>query len=47
MFIWLLSVFFPMTNELTAWYAIDFTIGLAILIAVVVYGFYTGLAGQP
>ena len=35
-----------MTTELTAWYAIDFTIALAILVAVVAYGFYTSLAGQ-
>ena len=36
-----------MTTELTAWYAINFTIALAILVAVVAYGFYTSLAGQP
>ncbi len=47
MFVWHLWVFFPMTTELTAWYAIDFTIALAILVAVVAYGFYTSLAGQP
>ena len=46
MFVWHLWVFFPMTTELTAWYAIDFTIALAILVAVVAYGFYTSLAGQ-
>jgi len=28
-----------MTTELTAWYAIDFTIALTILVAVVAYGF--------
>ena len=47
MFVWHLWVFFPMTTKLTAWYAIDFTFGLGILIAVVAYGFYTSLAGQP
>jgi predicted Ser/Thr protein kinase len=46
MFVWHLWVFFPMTTELTAWYAIDFSIALAILVAIVVYGFYTSLAGQ-
>ena len=46
-FVWHLWVFFPMTTELTAWYAIDFTIALAICVAVVAYGFYTSLAGQP
>ena len=42
-----LSVFFPMTTELTAWYAMDFTIALVICVALAVYGFYTSLAGQP
>ncbi len=42
-----LWVFFPITTEFTAWYATDFTIGLAICLALVVYGFYTSLAGQP
>jgi hypothetical protein len=46
MFVWHLWIFFPMTTELTAWYAIDFTIALAILVALVGYGFYTSLAGQ-
>jgi hypothetical protein len=34
----LMWVFFPMTKELTAWYATDFTITLAICVPVVVYG---------
>jgi hypothetical protein len=42
-----LMVFFPMTTELTAWYATNFTIALAICVALVGYGFYTSLAGQP
>lgn len=42
-----LWVFYPMTTELTAWYATDFTIALAICVALAVYGFYTSLAGQP
>lgn len=40
-----LNLFTPgvlrITTELTAWYATDFTIALAV------YGFYTSLAGQP
>jgi hypothetical protein len=47
MFVFHLWVFFPMTTELTAWYAINFTIALAILVAVVAHGFYRSLAGQP
>jgi hypothetical protein len=42
-----LWVFYPITTELTAWYAMDFTIALAICVALAVYGFYTSLAGQP
>jgi len=41
-----LWVFYPITTELTAWYARDFTIGLVICVALAVYGFYTSLAGQ-
>ncbi len=42
-----LWVFFPMTTEFTAWYAFDFIIALVICVALVAYGFYTSLAGQP
>jgi serine/threonine-protein kinase len=41
-----LWVFFPVTTELTAWYATDFAIALAICTALTLYGFYTSLAGQ-
>jgi len=41
-----LSIFYPMTTELTAWYAIDFVVALAICVVLVLYGFYTSLAGQ-
>jgi hypothetical protein len=47
MFCFGLWVFFPITTELTAWYATDFTIALAILVLAVAYGFYNSLAGQP
>jgi hypothetical protein len=46
-FILHLWVFLPMTTELTAWYALDFTIALGIALALVLYGFYRSLAGQP
>ena len=46
LFLFHLWVFFPITTEFTAWYASDFTIGLAICVALAVYGFYTSLAGQ-
>jgi serine/threonine-protein kinase len=41
-----LAVFYPITTELTAWYATDFTIALIICLALVAYGFYTSLGGQ-
>ena len=40
-------VFFPVTTELTAWYAGDFLLDLILLAALAVYGFYTSLGGQP
>lgn len=42
-----LGIFYPITSELTAWYATSFTIALVICVALAVYGFYTSLAGQP
>lgn len=42
-----LVIFFPMTTELTAWYATDFVIALGICVALAVYSFYVSLAGQP
>ena len=41
-----LVVFYPVTTEFTAWYAIDFTIALVIAIALAAYGFYVSLGGQ-
>jgi hypothetical protein len=41
-----LGVFYPMTTELTAWYAIDFTVALVICIALAAYGFYMSLGGE-
>jgi len=41
-----LWVFFPVTTELTAWYATDFTIALVICVALAAYSFYISLAGQ-
>lgn len=42
-----LWVFFPLTTELTAWYATDFVIALILALGVAFYGFYISLAGQP
>jgi tRNA A-37 threonylcarbamoyl transferase component Bud32 len=42
-----LWIFYPMTTELTAWYAADFLMALTICVALAVFGFYTSLAGQP
>jgi hypothetical protein len=42
-----LWTFFPVTTELGAWYAADFVLATAVTLAVVLYGFYTSLAGQP
>jgi len=42
-----LWVFFPMTTELSAWYATDFLMALTICVGLVIFGFYTSLAGQP
>jgi serine/threonine-protein kinase len=41
-----LLIFYPMTTELTAWYATDFVIALAVCLALAAYGFYISLAGQ-
>jgi predicted Ser/Thr protein kinase len=46
LFFYHLGVFYPMTTELTAWYATDFTIALAICVALAACGFYTSLGGQ-
>jgi hypothetical protein len=40
-------VFLPITTELSAWYAGDFVLALAIYIALAFYSFYISLAGQP
>ena len=47
LFVTHLWVFYPITTELTAWYAMDFTIALVICVALAIYGFYISLAGQP
>lgn len=42
-----LVVFYPITTDLSAWYAGDFILCVGLLLALAVYGFYTSLAGQP
>ena len=39
--------FYPLTSELSAWYAGDFILFVVVLAALAIYGFYTSLAGQP
>jgi hypothetical protein len=41
-----LTVFYPVTTELTAWYATDFTMAVIICVALAAYGFYTSLGGE-
>ena len=42
-----LIIFYPVTSDLSAWYAADFVLALIICLALVVFGFYTSLAGEP
>lgn len=42
-----LTIFYPITSELSAWYAADFVLAVIICLALVGFGFYTSLAGQP
>ena len=46
MFLTHIRVFFPITTELSAWYATGFVISALACLALVLYGFYTSLAGQ-
>lgn len=41
-----LEIYYPITTELTAWYATDFMIAVTICLALAVYSFYTSLGGQ-
>ena len=41
-----LIIFFPVTSEVSAWYAGDFVLALFISLALALFGFYTSLAGQ-
>jgi serine/threonine protein kinase len=42
----LTRTFYPLTTELSAWYAGDFVLFVVVLAALAIYGFYTSLAGQ-
>jgi hypothetical protein len=42
-----LIVFFPVTAELSAWYATSFVLDVLVLLALTAFGFYTSLGGQP
>lgn len=41
-----LWVFYPITSELRAWYAVDFVIAAGICVALAAYACYTSMAGQ-
>lgn len=42
-----LLIFYPITSDLTAWYAGDFVLTLIISLALVGFAFYTSLASEP
>lgn len=42
-----LMIFYPITSDFSAWYAGDYILGLIVGLALVVYGFYISLAGEP
>ncbi|HEX9982654.1 MAG TPA: protein kinase [Thermoanaerobaculia bacterium] len=42
-----LWTFYPVTTELTSWYATSFILQVLLLLALAIYGFRTALAGQP
>lgn len=42
-----LTIFFPITSDLSAWYAADFVLASIVGLALVGFAFYTSLAGQP
>lgn len=42
-----LMIFFPITSDFSAWYAGDYVLALIVLFSLVVFAFYTSLAGQP
>ncbi|HET6976481.1 MAG TPA: serine/threonine-protein kinase [Pyrinomonadaceae bacterium] len=42
-----LTIFFPITSDLSAWYAADFVLASIIGLGLVGFAFYTSLAGQP
>ena len=41
------NVFFPVTSNLSAWYATGFVLDLIVMLAIASYAFYISLAGQP
>jgi len=42
-----LMIFYPITSDFSAWYAGDFVLALLFSLALVIFGFYTSLAGEP
>jgi hypothetical protein len=42
-----LMIFYPITSDFSAWYAADYVLALIVGLGLVVFGFYTSLAGEP
>lgn len=47
LFVLHLVIFFPITSDFSAWYAADYLLALIVCLALVIFGFYTSLAGEP
>ncbi len=47
LFVLHVMIFFPITSDFSAWYAGDYVLALIVMVAMVVFAFYTSLAGQP
>ncbi|HEX7772280.1 MAG TPA: hypothetical protein VF435_07645, partial [Pyrinomonadaceae bacterium] len=45
-FCFLLTAFYPMTTDFSAWYASSTVFALTIVLGLAIYGFYTSLGGQ-
>jgi serine/threonine protein kinase len=46
-FFFIVSFTWPLTTNFSSWYSSAATLGIAALVGLAVYGFYTSLAGQP
>jgi hypothetical protein len=46
-FTWIVLAHFPLTADLSAWYATSALLTMASVLALAIYGFRTTLAGRP